>query len=265
MDDRSRILVVLNERIFKLKYEIGARKRFFFLILVMATVSLVVTGVTIYILYGSHFEEERERLLVTAQSQARLIEAVAHYDIENHKRYHSSEDNPAEATLGQLIDAHKRYQGFGETGEFTLARHEGDFIVYLLRHRHYDFDKPKPVPFNSELAEPMRRALSGESGSMVGFDYRGEKVLAAYEPVSELDVGIVAKIDLAEIRAPFIRSGKIAIGITILVVFMGTGIFLWISNPMIRRLKNHSLELAKSNELLKKEIQSRKKRKQRYP
>lgn len=61
----------------------------------------------------------------------------------------------------------------GETGEFTLARLEGENIVFILSHRHFDLDTSRPVPLDSELAEPMRRALSGESGSVVGLDYRG--------------------------------------------------------------------------------------------
>jgi len=46
------------------------------------------------------------------------------------------------ATLSQIIDAHKHYEGFGETGEFTLARREGDKIVFILSHRHFNRESP---------------------------------------------------------------------------------------------------------------------------
>jgi len=213
------------------------RKRLFTIILIMTTICLAVAGVTMSILYNPAFEEQRARLVETAQSQARLIEAVARFDA-----IHSKEDHPKgseAATLSQIIDAHKNYKGFGKTGEFTLARREGDSIVFLLSHRHYDFDTPKPVRFDSELAEPMRLALSGLSGSMVGLDYRRKKVLAAYEPIAELDYGIVAKIDLAEIRAPFVKAGVIAGFLAVLFIFAGAVLFLWISNPMIRRLREN--------------------------
>ena len=47
---------------------------------------------------------------------------------------------------------------------------------------------------------------------LIRVDYRGEKVLAAHEPVAELDLGIVAKIDLSEIRAPFVKAGVVREG-----------------------------------------------------
>jgi len=83
-------------------------------------------------------------------------------------------------------------------------------------------------------------------------------VLAAHEPVAELDLGIVAKIDVAEIRAPFVRSGVIALCFAVLVVLAGSAFFLRISNPIIRRLQEHGAELRKSNEKLTGEIKERK-------
>ncbi|MGD8255234.1 MAG: GAF domain-containing protein [Syntrophobacterales bacterium] len=237
----------------------GERRRLFLLVLIMTTVSLVVAGITIYVLYGTAFEQQRERLVEAAQSQARLIEAIARFDAA---RAQTNPDfypgGPTVATLSQIIDAHGNYKGFGETGEFTLARRAGDDIFFLLRHRHFDLDQPKSVPLDSKLAEPMRRALSGFSGTVVGLDYRGETVLAAHEPVAELGFGIVAKIDLAEIRAPFIRAGLMAICAGLLVVFVGAVVFLRVSNPIMKRLEERTAELIMANEHLELEIQERK-------
>jgi len=230
------------------------RKRIFLLITIMVTSCIIVTGATIAILYKTAIKEERARLMETAQSQARLIEAVARFDAIYSKSYPGG-SRPA--TLSQIIDAHENYMGFGETGEFTLSEKVGDNIVFLLRHRHYDLDNPKPVPFKSNLAEPMRRALSGSSGTVVGIDYRGEMVLAAYEPVSELNLGIVAKIDMSEVRTPFVKAGLVGMFFTVLVVLIGTSFFIRITNPMIRQLENRTLELEKMNDEMKIEINER--------
>jgi signal transduction histidine kinase len=214
--------------------DMGERRRLFFLILIMTSVSLVVGGMAMLVLYRAAIEQTRERLVVTAQSQARLIEAVARFDEEYSNDYPEGSEA---ATLAQIRDAHEQYQGFGETGEFTLARREDKDIVFVLRHRHLDLADPRSVPFDSDLAEPMRRAVSGESGTLIGLDYRGEVVVAAYEPVALLNLGIVAKIDLTEVQAPFQRAGLLGLGSGIVVVVLGSLLFLRVSNPMITRLE----------------------------
>ncbi len=218
------------------------------LILIMITVCTLISGIVVYILYGTAFEQQQERLVASVQSQARLIEAVARFNVLHKQKWHPQHGDPADATLSEIIDAHKHYVGFGETGEFTLARHDGDNIVFLLRHRHSHFEKPTPIPFDSNLAEPMRRALSGQSGTMVGFDYRGKTVLAAYEPVAELNLGIVAKIDLAEIRAPFVKAGAIAGTLAILAVLVAVILFFRLASPIIRTLEKRTFELEKVND-----------------
>ncbi len=206
----------------------------------MAISSLLVAATTIWILYRAAFEEERLRLVETAQSQARLIEAVARYDM-----FHN-DSHPGgwkEATLSQIDEAHRSYVGFGKTGEFTLAKLEGDTIVFVLGHRHQTVEHPQPVAFDSELAEPMRRALLGRSGTVVGLDYRGETVLAAHEPVAVIDLGIVAKIDLAEIQAPFKKAGLAAAGFTLLVVITGAVLLVRVSSPLVTALERRTRDL----------------------
>ena len=209
-------------------------KRFILLILIMTAVAAGIGVAAIAILYHAALDEERARLVETAQSQARLMEAVARFDEVYSRDYPEGSEA---ATIVQIKDAHERYLGFGETGEFTLARRVGDDIVFVLSHRHSDLDEPQPVPFDSNIAEPMRRALSGRSGTTIALDYRGVTVLAAHEPVAVLDLGIVAKIDLVEIRAPFLKAAAIVAVIATVLIASGTMLFFRVGNPIIRRIQ----------------------------
>lgn len=219
------------------------RKRLFLLILIMTTIVVIVESLTIGILYRTAFVSQKLHLVETAKSQARLIEAIARYDKMYNRNYPGG---AKQATIDQIKDAHSKYLGFGETGEFTLSKKENDQIVFILDHRHFDLDNLKPIPWNSELAQPMRLALSGKSGTTVALDYRGETVLAAYEPVNELDLGIVAKIDLAEVRAPFIEAGLLSGVIAFIVIVIGAVTFVKIINPIIKGLRDTVTSLEKA-------------------
>ena len=217
------------------------RGRFLTLILIMVVVSAGVAMSTIVFLYDAYFEQQRERLIELSQSQARLIEAVAAFDSQ-----YSGQDvsgGAVAATLSQIRDAHKNYTGFGETGEFVLARLKNGMMEFLVSHRADGLESPDPIPFDQEMAEPMRRALSGMSGTVIGPDYRGETVLAAYEPVAVLNMGIVTKIDLAEVRSPFLRAVTLMGAIATVLVIIGAFLFRRISNPLISRLETAVTDL----------------------
>jgi PAS domain S-box-containing protein len=210
------------------------KKIIFFSSAILAILAFLLSIVIVWLLYETAFQEKQADLVEIAQSQARLIEAISQFNAK-----YSTDDvqgSAFAATLSQIIAAHQRYQGIGKTGEFTLAKREGEQIVFLLSHRHFDLENPKPVSWDSSLAEPMRQALQGRSGTLVGLDYRGETVLAAYEPIAMLNLGIVAKVDLAEIRAPFIRTGLIALGMTVFMIVIGVVAIIWLINPIIIRM-----------------------------
>jgi hypothetical protein len=220
------------------------RKRVMLLIVIMAFVSLITVIITIGILYKAAFNEEKDRLTEMAKSQARLIEEIARFDAMYSKGYPRG---PKEGTLSQVLTAHKRYNELGKTEEFTIGMKEGNEIVLLLTKRQ-NITQSQRITFDSKLAEPMRMALSGRSGTLVGLDYRGVKVLAAHEPVAELNLGIVAKIDLAEIREPFIKAAAVSGLIGLVVICLGALFFLRVSSPLITQLitKNRELEEALS-------------------
>ena len=218
------------------------RKRVLLLIFIMGVVAVTVGGCVLTILYRAAFEQQSERLHEVALSKARFIEAVARFNWETRKQNFPDDMAFRLATLDtltQVSDAHARFAGFGETGEFTLARRDGDNINFLISHRWHDLDKPFPVALDSRLAQPMQAALNGRSGLMTGLDYRGEVVLAAFEPIDVLDWGVVAKMDLNEVRKPFVQAGAAAGGLTLLLVLAGATLFLRVGNPLIRKLEEN--------------------------
>jgi PAS domain S-box-containing protein len=214
------------------------RYRVALLILIMTGVVFGVGAVLFVVLYTASLNQQRERLSEIANTQARLIEAIARSDQANYGLTHTSEETFA-YSLGQVREAQSNIKGLGKTGEFTLAQFQDNHIVYLMTSRHFDPTHPAIISLYSKLAQPMRRALNGETGTMTGLDYRGVKVLAAYEPVGIYDLGIVAKIDLTEIRAPFIRAGLIAGALALALVTVGTLLFWRITTPLLRRLEEN--------------------------
>ncbi len=105
----------------------GDSRRILLLILIMTAVATSIGIAAITILYDTLFEEERAHLVETAQSQARLMEAVARFDLVHSLDY---PEGAIAATIAQIRDAHEKYLGFGETGEFTLARRAGEHIDF---------------------------------------------------------------------------------------------------------------------------------------
>jgi two-component system sensor kinase FixL len=209
-------------------------------VVLMAILSLGASAVAIPVAYRVSRDAQAEQLSGMARAQAALIGAVGRFDSAFSAADHP--DGALGATLSQLLEASHDFEGFGETGEFVLAERQGDEIVFLLPSRPVPTSPPARVRWGAEDAEPMRRALQGESGTVVAPDYRGRTVLAAYEPVPDSDWGVVAKIDMAEVRAPFIRAGLAAAGVASLLAILGVA-FLWrLTVPLLDELARQQAE-----------------------
>ena len=196
----------------------------------MFVISAGVCGFVILFLYNSAVDQQRQRLGETAGSYSHLIQAIA-----QHEQYYSEmidptlgHGDPETATMNQIRAAQKHASEFGRTGELLVAKLENDQIRYMIDRGGVGFHELPPVAFKSKLGEPMRRAVSGKNGTLIGLDYRGATVLAAHEYVPELDIGVVAKIDMAEVREPFIKAALYAAMMLLLlaaviIIFKRTG------------------------------------------
>ena len=141
------------------------------------------------------------------------------------------------ATLTQIKEAADFSRGFSETGEFTIARKQGDMIEFIVAERSRAVELPFRVPFDSENSEAMRRALNGETGTVRGIDFRGNEVFSAYQSIPLLGVGMVAKINSSEIRAPLRGLGIVTAVLAIMAIMFGALVFRGILNPVKRVLE----------------------------
>ncbi len=199
------------------------RERFLYLVGILVAISAVVMGISMFVLFRASIESKKHDLVEMVKSHARVIEGVA-----EHERSTSQGSDPVShehtPATQRVLDSLSKGSGFGATGEFVIAQREGDRIVFLSTPRHLDHPIV-PMPIGAEEAELMRRALAGEGGTIRGLDYRGVEVLAAFEPLPSLKMGIVAKLDMTEIRAPFLTAAAVAGAIGILIIALGVLVF----------------------------------------
>ncbi|MBP0021831.1 MAG: PAS domain S-box protein [Cyanobacteria bacterium SBLK] len=202
------------------------RQRLGLLILTMTTFSIVVAGTGIAYLYQTALQQEKGRLAEEAQRQARFLENLR-----------SSEENE-EALVKTLTESLESAPDFTKTGEILLAKRDGDRIVFLLSQRNGEISTPTPIPLvEQERAEHSRKAVLGESGNGIGADYRQIATIAAYEPVTDSDLGVVVKIDVDEFRAPFLQVTLVGIIAAIVASAIGAIFYVRLSRPMFRELE----------------------------
>jgi|GEM_PF-3189396 len=221
----------------------GKIRRSTILALIMAVVVVISVGTACMSLYRAAIIQQRQRLTELVTSQALFIESIYQREAEEPWRLEKPGPSPLQEIVDSLRSFQGRFPGIGETGEFVLATRQSDRMVFLLGRREKPAESPTPVPWEGTNAEPMRLALSEHSGTVVGLDYRGTRVLAAYRPMPDLGMGLVAKIDLSEIRAPFLNAAVLSGVVACVAILLGTLLFRKIVNPLIRSLEEHRRRL----------------------
>lgn len=83
---------------------------------------------------------------------------------------------------------------------------------------------------------PMTRALRGETGTVITRDYRSQNVVAAYGPIDNLGLGMVVKVDTAEIFQPIREQLEVAFALLLVLTVMGTLLLRSQVRPLAARL-----------------------------
>lgn len=127
-----------------------------------------------------------------------------------------------EIQLSPLFKQVQNITGLGKTGEVVLGTLEKNkaIIINPLRHNK-DAALTTSIKIGDPLAIPLQKCVGGESGYGVTKDYRGDKVLAIWRFIPQVNWGIVYKIDEQEVFKPLAKlKGRVMIMSTVLLVFV---------------------------------------------
>lgn len=85
-------------------------------------------------------------------------------------------------------------------------------------------------------ALPMDYALNGKAGIIFAKDYQKNDVVAAYAPLGKLGLGMVLKVDQAELYRSITEQLKYVIPLLVVMVMAGILLLRWLVSPLVHRL-----------------------------
>jgi len=220
-------------------------------LLIISTIVVVIIGSVLSatsMFYQSAFESTRTQLIDSVKLHKSAIQALIMHE-DNFIAKTSSKQH--KSVLSEYIELIANTRTENPNQELELAKKNGENIEFFFSHHKSQTGKTKVVLFHSQNAEPMRLALQGKSGTVIGRDYKGELVLAAYESFDDRNLGLVEKINITAIRAPFIKSALYLSAVISLLVIIGSFLITRLGNPIIINLRNSLRELKRFEQKLR--------------
>ena len=191
---------------------------------VLTVLAVLLMGLISTIQYESEIEEYREYLTGKVEAHARLIDIIRALQVD--PSLPAAERR--ERVVEQLRQRYPNATLIGETGAFVLGYRDGDRIRFMREVSHGAIAPPDSVPWGEGIAKPMELALSGQTGTIIANDFRGERVIAAYQPLPSMQVGVVGKVDLAELRGEYLSQALFTAFLAALITSLGgAGLLRW--------------------------------------
>lgn len=162
-----------------------------------------------------------------------------------------------EAKLSSITEAFADIAAIGGTGEFLVCAPVADdgkkMDCFLSSISGKVFKRFPRVVEGKPL--PMNYALNGETGIIFAGDYRREQVAAAYTLVGPLGLGMVMKIDQAELHQPVLEQLKFIALVLAALMLSGVLLLHVLVRPMVRKLIDSERATRAANTLLRESEQ----------
>lgn len=141
----------------------------------------------------------------------------------------------AEAPLSLVNDLFSETDVLGKTEELVLCAPGGTGMQCFPSRL-----SSRTLTLGTQSASgkqlPMAHALAGETGFVMTQDYRQQQVVAAYSPVKSLGLGMVLKMDRAELYAPVWHQAYYLLPILAGVLAAAILLLRWQLSPLVARL-----------------------------
>jgi HAMP domain-containing protein len=143
----------------------------------------------------------------------------------------------ARLNLARLFSVLTETTGLGRTGETVVVRRADDRLLFMAPTRHDpEAALVRSLPLTGEPAPGLLEALQGRPGAGEIRDYRGEKVLAAWERVPTLDWALMSTIERGEALRPAVRAGLRTLALMLPLVLGVVVVSLLVSRALVEPL-----------------------------
>jgi diguanylate cyclase (GGDEF)-like protein/PAS domain S-box-containing protein len=242
----------------------------------MAARTLLQTGLTAIALYGKDGQELTRGGIFTQQpelvvplnlpGQVQLMwdgQLLLRAVVEIKKEGRVVGKVMTEASLPAAMGALRNADHLGETEEQALCAPFGiNMQCFPTMLNPKIFTPSQRSPEGVRL--PMTHALEGDTGFVITHDYRHQEVAAAYAPVGDLGLGMVLKMDSAELYASVWKQLRYVIPLLLGVLAIALLLLRWLLTPLVLRLVRSEAEAVQRTAALTEEIAERKKADQRF-
>ncbi|KWT83480.1 PAS domain-containing sensor histidine kinase [Candidatus Magnetominusculus xianensis] len=207
-------------------------------IVFLAALYIGIIAIVAWRQYQDSIKKQLQTLEAVAELHIRIIEAKIEY--ESSKAVSSDSQHQSIIEQKVIVEIQKlqtvRQNGFGQPIDFVWGKRNSDRIELLLASNH---NKTNSIAYDAKCVEPIRLAIQGHKGHMIGLDCNNEEVLNVYMPLNALgqNYGIVMKIDMAIIRNPLIIEGIIVFILVMLTMLIGVYAFMLFTKPIVTRTK----------------------------
>ena len=201
--------------------------------------ALILTGVVaVWGLYRTQLELEQQRLLMTAETNAALVEAVLRFD----RNDTPDPTDPQAAPLSPIRAALAQATGIAKHGALFVVVSQGpERLAVVAATPGHDGAPPseddRVYPWEAVAETPIGWAAAGRQGIRRGHNHRGQRVIAAVWPIPTLPGGLVVEVQQATFQAPYRQTAIGVLGLAVLLAIAIAGFLYRDGARLVTRLQ----------------------------